>query len=223
MNPSGNPDGEQAQPALAEAARHRTVLDVSAQRIARVYAEALIGAAGSDEQANEVVEELGSLLHDVFPADPRFEAFLAAPAIGRRTKAEVLRKVFGGRASKLFLNFLLVLNDHERLDLLRGIYKAARDLLDERARRIRVQVRSAVPLADDQRERLAQELRQAFRLEPVLETRVDPELIGGMVVRVGDWLYDASVRTRLETLRKQLIERSSYEIQSRRDHFSSDT
>src|SRR5215475_5213269 len=111
MNSSGNPGGEQARPPITEAARHRTVLDVGAQRIARVYAEALLGAAG--DQAAAVVEELDSLIHDVFPADPRFEGFLSAPAVGRKTKGEVLRKVFEGRASTLFLNFLLVLNEHD--------------------------------------------------------------------------------------------------------------
>jgi F-type H+-transporting ATPase subunit delta len=210
MNSSGNPP--------AEAGAHETVLDVGSQRIARVYAEALLNAAEQRGQAEAVVEELDSLLRDLFPSDPRFETFLSSAAIGRKTKKEVLLKVLGGKASDLFLNFLLVLNDHERLGLLRGIRGAARDLLDQRARRVRVQVESAAPLAGDQRERLTQE--QTFQMEPVLEAKVDPELLGGVVVRVGDWLYDASVRTRLETIRKQLIERSSHEIQSGRDRFS---
>ena len=60
-----------------------------------------------------------------------------------------------------------------------------------------------------------------LRREPVLELTVDPTLLGGLVVRVGDNLFDGSVRTRIDTLRKQLIERSSHEIQSGRDRFSS--
>jgi F-type H+-transporting ATPase subunit delta len=83
-----------------------------------------------------------------------------------------------------------------------------------------VQVRSAVPLADDQADRLRQQLRESLRLDPVLRTEVDPKLLGGIVVKVGDWLYDASVRARLDSIRKQLIERSSHEIQSGRDRFS---
>jgi F-type H+-transporting ATPase subunit delta len=113
-----------------------------------------------------------------------------------------------------------VLNQHERLNLLRPILAAAKELRDQRAKRIRVQVRSAVPLADDQADRLRQQLRESLRLDPVLRTEVDPELLGGVVVRVGDWLYDASVRARLDSIRNQLIERSSHEIQSGRDRFS---
>jgi F-type H+-transporting ATPase subunit delta len=195
--------------------------DVSAQRVAHVYAEALINAAEAAGKADAILDELDSLITDLFRADRQFEAFLSSGAIGRDRKAEVIEKTFGGRAEELFTNFLLVLNRHERLDLLRPIRTAYQELRDQRANRVRVLVRSAVPLPDDQRDRLQQELRQSFHLEPVLVTQVDPDLLGGLVVKVGDWLYDGSVRAQLETLRNQLIARSSHEIQSRRDRFCS--
>ena len=66
-----------------------------------------------------------------------------------------------------------------------------------------------------------QELRTAFGRDPLLETSIDPDLLGGLTVQVGDVLYDASIRTRLEQMRTQLIERSSHAIQSQRDRFSS--
>jgi F-type H+-transporting ATPase subunit delta len=200
---------------------HPSTADVGAQRIAEIYAEALLNAADKKGQVEAVLDELDSLIRDLFGADPHFEAFLASSAIGRDPKAQVLRSVFEGRASEVFANFLMVLNHHERLDLLRPILTAARDLYDQRARRLRVQVRSAVPLPDDQRDRLLHELRHTFHLEPVLQTQVDPDLLGGLVVRVGDWVYDTSVRTQLDTIRNQLIARSTYEIQSGRNRFSS--
>jgi len=196
------------------------VVDVGTQRVARVYAEALINSAEKRGQADALLEELGSLFDDVFRSDPEFEAFFGSAAVGRKPKADVLRKVFEGRASELFFNFLMVLNEHERLDLLRPIRMAYKELHDQRSGRLRVWVRTAVPLPDDQRQRLEQELRETFHKEPLLEGQVDPELLGGLVVQVGDWLYDASVRTQLKTIRNQIIERSSYEIQSRRDRFS---
>jgi F-type H+-transporting ATPase subunit delta len=195
--------------------------DVGAQRVAKVYAEALLNAAEKQGKADEVLSELQSLIVDVFPAQPQFEAFLSTGAIGRDRKVPVIDNVFGSRAEKLFTNFLLVLNHHERLNLLRPILAAARDVANERAKRVRVRVRSAVPLPEDQRDHLRDELRKSLRREPVLETEVEPDLIAGLVVQVGDWQYDGSVRTQLETLRTQLIERSNYEIQSRRDRFCS--
>lgn len=207
MNQNGEPESEHS-------------VDVGSQRVARVYAEALLRAAAPKQQAEAVFEELDSLIHDVFKADPQFEAFLTSAAISRRHKTEVLKSVFEKRASEVFFHFLMVLNGHERLDLLRPIRDAYKELLDERARRIRIQVQTAVPLADDQREQLLQGVRNAFQMEPVLEAKVDADLLGGLVVRIGDWLFDGSVRSKLETLRNQIIERSSHEIQSGRDRFS---
>ncbi len=194
--------------------------DVSAERVARVYAEALLNAADQSGQADALEGEYESLLRDAFQA-PQLESILTSGAVGRKQKAELLTKGFAGRASTTFFNFLQVLNEHERLDLLRPVFAAYRQLRDQRAKRVRVQVRSAVELPADQRGRLVEELRQTFQVESVLHTEVDPELLGGLVVRVGDWVYDGSVRRQLETIRSELIARSSHEIQSRRDQFSS--
>jgi F-type H+-transporting ATPase subunit delta len=217
-----SPSGEQSlQASLQEAARHRTVMDVGAQRVGKVYAESLLNAADQRHAAQEVLEQLDALVSDIFRRDPQFETFLGSSAIGRDRKREVIEQSFGGRADEVFVNFLLVLNEHERLDMLRPIRAAYRDLYDTRAGRLRVNVTSAVPLPDDQAEAVRREIRAKYNKEPVLETRVDPELIAGMIVQVGDWKLDSSIKSRLQNIREQLIESSSYEIQSRRDRFSS--
>jgi F-type H+-transporting ATPase subunit delta len=198
-----------------------TVVSVDTQRVAKLYAEALYGAAEQRGQAQEVLDELQSLVSDVFKANPQIEAFLTSVIVGRDRKADLIKNGFANRASETLINFLFVLNNHERLDLLRPILAAYRELYDQKAGRIHVQVRTAQPLPDDQRESLHRELKKAFQKEPILETKVDPDLLGGLVVQVDDWLYDASVRSSLETLRNQIIERSSHEIQSGRDRFSS--
>jgi F-type H+-transporting ATPase subunit delta len=195
---------------IEQAARHETVLDSSEQRVASGYAEALLNAADQRHETDAVMEEFASLFEDVIPADPRFEELLSSGALGRLPKAEAIRHAFAGRASEIFLNFLLVLNDHDRLDLLRGVYQAARQIYDQRAGRIPVLVRTAVPLPDEQRQHLVNRLRETLKKEPVLSTRVDPDLLGGITIQVGDWVYDASVRSRLDDLRKKLIERGSH-------------
>src|SRR5947209_10651879 len=123
---------------------HETVLDAGSRRVARVYAEALLDAAEKHGETGRVLEEFSSLIEDLFRADPQFEAFLASGAISRRPKAEVIHRAFDGRASDTFRNFLLVLNAHQRLDMLRGIYEAVRELYDERSGRLRVTVTTAV-------------------------------------------------------------------------------
>jgi F-type H+-transporting ATPase subunit delta len=203
-----------------EAVRHPTVLDNVGQHVARVYAEALLQTATSRGRSQDVLTELRSLVEDVFRREPALELFLSSPAVGRDRKKALLQQTFEGRADELVVDFLYVLNAHDRLELLRAIASGYKDLYDRRENRMQVHVQSAVPLADDQRQRLTNELRAAFGKEPVLSTSVDSNLLGGLVVQVDDWVYDSSVRTRLETIRKQLVERSSHAIQSGRDRFS---
>src|SRR5262245_47439267 len=131
--------------------------DVSSQRIARVYAEALLNAADKHNQADAILEDLDALVREVFPKHPDLEAFFSTYAVGRDQKGEVLQKVFEGRATEQFVDFLQVLNAHDRLDLLRPIRVAYKDLRDQRARRVRVHVTTVVPLDDAQKERLIKE------------------------------------------------------------------
>jgi F-type H+-transporting ATPase subunit delta len=206
--------------ATEQPSRHETALDDATRHVARVYAEALLNAAAKAGRDGEMLQELEALVGDVFARDPGLEVFLASPAVTRHQKADVLRKALGGRADELLLNFLLVLNEHDRLGALRAVAAVYRELYDERSGRIKVNVTSAVPLSDEQQDRLRHRLREQFHREPVLQTRLDPDLLGGLVVQVGDWVWDASVRTQLAEIRDQIIERSTHAIQSGRNRFS---
>jgi len=199
--------------------RHRTVMDDEARHVARVYAEALYKAAEQKGQAEAVLGELEELVGGVFSQDPGAELFFASAAVSRERKEQAIRHAFGGRASETFLHFLQVLNHHDRLGMLGAIAEAYRGLHDRKARRIAVHVRSAVPLTDAERARIQEDIRAVGHLEPMLQESVDPDLLGGLVIRIRDWVYDTSVRTRLQTIRNQLIERSSHGIQRGRDRF----
>jgi F-type H+-transporting ATPase subunit delta len=196
--------------------------DVTAQRVARVYAEALLNAAEKKGQGDAVLEELNGLIFEIFKNEPKLEILLSGAALGRRRREEVIKNVFGGNTSDVFFNLLLVLNDQERLELLRPILAELRDLHDERAGRVRVEVTTAVSLPDDQSRHLQEELGKRWNREVILELKTDPELIAGIRIRVRDWQFDASVRTELENIRNQILMGSSHEIQSQRDRFSSD-
>ncbi len=203
-----------------EQPRHETVLGDATRRVARVYAEALLNAAAKAGRDTDVLRELEGLVGEVFARDPAIERFLGSAAVDRTRKAAVLRDAFAGRADDLLVNFLQVLNEHDRLDALRAVATVYRELYDERGGRMRVNVTSAVPLTDEQQDRLRHQLREQFRREPILHTRVDPDLLGGLVVQVGDWVWDASARTQLAEIRDQIIERSTHAIQSGRNRFS---
>jgi F-type H+-transporting ATPase subunit delta len=195
--------------------------DVSAQRLAGIYAQALLNAAEDKHCVAQVIEEIDSLIDDVFTGNRQLGLFITSGAVGRRTRKEAIEKAFSSRASDTFYKFLLVLNDHERLDLIRPIRRALHDLHDERARRLRVHLYSAVPLSEEAKGRIMTAVHEFFKLEPVLESHVDPALLGGLKIRIGDRVFDGTVQTRIDNLRNQLIARSSHEIQSGRNRFSS--
>jgi F-type H+-transporting ATPase subunit delta len=194
----------------SEQLHHATVFDDATRHVARIYAEALLSAADKHHQTQGVLEQLEDLVHNVLVRDPAFALFLASAVIGRDQKREALRHAFEGKINGILFHFLLVLNDHNRLDILREAAVLMRDLYERRAGRMHVVVTAAAPLGDDQRERLRHELREKFSREPILTVRVDPDLLGGLMVRVDDWIYDGSVRARLERIQNQLIEKGSY-------------
>lgn len=222
MTPGAVPPEEMAKAQhLYEDVLMQTDVSRMAGRIRRAYAEALLNVAEKQGEADAVGEQFASLLKDIFPHVPGLEQTLDSPAVGKAHKDELISAVFGGRATPLFLNFLRLLNQKDRLGLLRLIAVAYRSLRDERANRIRVLVETAGPLTDGQRETLQKTLADRIGKTPVLVVREKPELIGGMVVHVADRVYDTSVRTRLQTLRNQLTDRGTHAIQSGRNRFSS--
>jgi ATP synthase F1 delta subunit len=124
--------------------------DVGAVAVARVYAEALLNQAALQHQEQETLDDLEALLNQVFQAHPDLEEFLTGDAVGRESKGKVIEAAFANRCSELLSNFLHVLNDHDRLPLIRPIIYLYRTTLDKRRGRMRVVVRSAVPLVDHQ-------------------------------------------------------------------------
>jgi F-type H+-transporting ATPase subunit delta len=206
---------------LAKRARHASVLDDEGRRVGKVYASALYQAAEKSNQVEQVLQELNTLVQGVFRKHPGLALFLASAAVGRDRKTHALRQAFEHRASPVFLNFLLVLNDHDRLNSLPAVADAFQKLHDRRGGLYHAEVRSAIPLNEEERRRLLADIHAVTGQQPVLKETIDPQLLGGLIVRGGDWVYDASLRTRLGTIRNQLIERSSHGIQGGRDRFGS--
>jgi F-type H+-transporting ATPase subunit delta len=207
------------QPNEDPGARETVEADASAA-VARRYSEALVNAAERDGGVDAALGELAEIQRDVLKAHPRLAEILASARITPAKKDKLLLDVFEKRSSSLVLRFLRVLNRHDRLNVLDLVVREARAIWDRRNRRVPVQVRAARPLAEDQLKELESRLARLTGATPVLHVATDPDLIGGLVVQVGDNRYDASVKSRLAQLRQRLIEGRTHEIQSRRDQFS---
>ena len=196
--------------------------DPSAQAIAKSYATAYLDAAqshGGDAGRTEALEALTSLVDDVLNANPEFERLLTSPLTGRDNQLGMIDRTLKSQAPPVLARFLDVLAGHGRLELLRGILAAAWQEHERREGKRRVIVRTAEPLEEGQLEQIKTRIRESVDFEPVILPEVDPSLIGGLVIQVGDTVYDSSLRSRLRTLRGRLRERLTHEIQSGRDRF----
>jgi F-type H+-transporting ATPase subunit delta len=193
--------------------------DVAVEKIAEVYAEAFLNAIDSrGESADEKIGEFSSFVA-VLRELPKFDDVISSAMVSTEEKLALIDKAVGHQASPTFKNFLGVVAKRGRLDILRAIHFEATKIIDKRRNRIPVTLTTAVPLDEQVFGSLSEKLRGVIGGEPIIKSVVDPETIGGLVVRVGDTVYDASLLTQLKTVRQQMIDRSAHEIQSRRDSF----
>jgi F-type H+-transporting ATPase subunit delta len=210
---------DELSPQDGQAAAAESQADVGSEHVATVYAEAMLGAAQDAGQTESLLAELDSLVADVLDRFPALERLLGSALVSHEEKAGILDRVFGASASPLLMNSLKVVSRHGRLDCLRAIHRRLHELDNQARNRIPVVLSTATPVGEALAGRLRKSLSQLFGGEPILSRVVDPELIGGAVVRVGDTVYDGSVANQLKRARQQMIDRSVHEIQSRRDRF----
>jgi F-type H+-transporting ATPase subunit delta len=204
---------------VQENSRVRSVLeDPSTQAIANVYATSFLNAAG--DQAGDRLEEFTSFVNDVLNANPEFRTILISGVANQDEQVQIIDRVIGPHGSEFFANFLKVLAKHERLDLLPAILEATQLEFEKRNGQQRVQVVSASPLDDAALGRVREKIAAAFSFDPIIENVTDPKLLGGLVIRVNNKVYDGSLRSRLNQLAKRMQQGSLHEIQSGRDRFS---
>jgi len=171
---------------------------------AGVYAEALLELAVQGGQESAVADELASL-RDLVAKDSDFASFLASPAVERESRRDTLRKIFAGKLSDMTLNLLLVLNDKQRLSILPNIADKFNRLLEARRGQERMYAESAVPLSDAQRNTLIDLLKKLTGRQPILVEIVEPAVLGGLRVQVGDKVFDNTVYSRLRRFRSDLL------------------
>ncbi len=171
------------------------------------YAEALFEAARERDELEEVLSDLGEFV-DVLHDSEELRLFFYGGQIPERQKRRALDGLTEGMKTST-TNFLKVLVDNGREEILEEVLARYEGLVKEHLGRIEVEVTTAVELSEDQRGRLKERLGEVLEgREIILETNVDSELIGGAVFRYGGRMMDGSIRGRLESLREGMLERS---------------
>jgi F-type H+-transporting ATPase subunit delta len=174
------------------------------ETVARNYAETLFELASRNESIQEYGDALG-MVAGLLEDDSRFRTFVETPRIDDETKKDVIRKVFRDKAPKQVINFVLITIDKRRQTLLREISAEYLLLLDDHLGREHVEVTVARPLDDTTENVVSERLSKMLGKQAIPHIRVKPEILGGLVVRTGDMIYDGSVRRRLEDLRRRLL------------------
>ncbi len=174
------------------------------ETVARNYAETLLEVAERHEGLEpfgEGIEVVARLIEE----NSGFRTFLETPRIAATDKKKVLRTAFGEQLPVTLLNFLFVLIDRRRQRLLREIASEYHTLVDERMNRERVDVTVAHTLDDPTVTLLEERLTGLLGRQAIARMRVKPRILGGVVVRAGDTIYDGSLRRRLDDMRRSLL------------------
>ena len=169
----------------------------------RVYANALFEAAQEQGKLEPVGEQLAQLV-EAEREVPELRELLRNPQLDPRARRAALEDVLGG-TDELLRNFLLVLADKGRAGQLEEIAAEFERLVAEAEGIVHAELTTAVELSDDEADKLLQQIEQASGRKVEATRAVDPELIGGIVLQVGSHRLDASVRGRLDRLRRQLV------------------
>lgn len=174
------------------------------ESVARSYASTLFELAdrnGALESYGDAIETVARLIEE----DPKLRLFLETPRVADEDRKRVVVEALGAALPRHVLNFVLVTIDKRRQRLLRSISTEYHALLDERLGREHVQVTVARAVDDPTRRVIADRLSAVLGKEAIAHIRVQPEIIGGLVVRTVNTIYDGSIRRRLDGMRRLLL------------------
>jgi F-type H+-transporting ATPase subunit delta len=173
------------------------------EEIAEVYARALFEVATEHDKLDLVRDELGQFA-DALSDSRELQTFFFSPYFSTEEKKDGMHKAVTG-ADEAVRNFLELLLEKHRMPI---VFRARRDfdqLWEEANRLLPVQITSAIELDSSVAERIGEEIGRQTGRTVQLTSTVDPDVIGGIVLRVGNSILDASIRNRLENLRKQVV------------------
>lgn len=172
------------------------------EEIGQVYSRALFETALQHGELDEVQEQLG-IWADALGENKTLQTFFFSPRFSSAEKKDAIRRIIEG-GNEHFLNFLELLAERHRLPATFRIRRAFDELWREEHKMLPVEVTSAIELDDSLVRSIGERIEERTGRRIELTSRVDPDIIGGIVLRVGNKVLDASVHGRLERLRRQI-------------------
>jgi len=181
---------------------------MSNQVVANRYAVALFQLAKEKGTLEQVNNEL-KVVKEVLEQTKGFKSFLVHPKVEPSKKAELIKSSFSNAVGQLVLNMLLLLVERKRTDIITAMITKFETLSYEELNVALAKVYSTKPLSTEQEEQLSKSFaKKVSKSKLYIENIVDPSLIGGIKIRIGDRIYDGSVKGQLDKLSRQLISKS---------------
>lgn len=174
--------------------------------IAKRYSKALMELATSDDELNGIYGNLAMVLETIHSSED-LQKVIAHPSISNDVKKEIFSEIFGKEISIDVMHFLFILIDRNRIFALGAIINSLKDLMNKKYNILVIKAISAVELSDEMKNKLGQKLENIYGKTINLETQTDESLIAGMVLKIGDKIIDGSVKSRLESMKRTLIQR----------------
>lgn len=170
---------------------------------AKRYARAAFQLAEQENRTDAVCTDLVGI-GELLRASPELAKFIANLVIPSEKRVQTLQALFSGKVDALTLRFLLFLESKKRLGMLAGVVAEVSRLYDAKQGVLNVEITSASPLDDGQRDAIRGKLAARFGKKIVATSSVDPKLLGGFIVQVGGTIYDYSIETQLQSLGRKL-------------------
>jgi F-type H+-transporting ATPase subunit delta len=177
------------------------------EELAQVYSRALFGAARDKQRLDEVREQLAQFA-DAVDENRELAVFFFSPYFSTAEKQQSLSTLLDG-ADEVFLNFLSLLIENHRMPVIFRIRQEYERLWEEENRTLPVEITSAIALDQATTESLGRTIGERAGRKVTLAARVDPDILGGIIIRVGNSILDASIRNRLEQLRRHVAQGAS--------------
>lgn len=176
-----------------------------AAHVSRRYARALLELGTENGNLDALVDEVGRVA-TVWSESPELRAVVETPTVGIDVKKDILRDVIAKLAlSSVTSSTVLLLTERRRLRLIGEIAQFLREMNDSRKGLVRAEVTTAVPLSEAFYSRLKEQLERLTGKHVALDKKLDPAILGGVVARIGDQVFDSSIRTRLQSLKNALL------------------
>ena len=173
-------------------------------KVSTRYANSLLSSANEKGKLETVAKDM-ELVYSTIISSAELSRTLSSPIIKAQLKSSILEEIFKKKISKETLDFLKFVIEKNREGLLESIVQKFLELRDQKLGLINVNVKSAVELGEDQKKKLKEKFEKLLNKKVKFNFSIDPNVVGGFVAKVGDTVYDASLKNQLEILKKRFL------------------